>query len=188
MRKVQQAGALLIAVFLGLGALYVGLNWSKPNAPAVRLEPAQAMSSGVFFTTRFPDLANKSRALGEWQGKVLVLNFWATWCEPCREEIPAFVRLQEKFGANGVQFIGLALDERDKADAFSQQFKVNYPILIGDETATEFGRRLGNSSGGVPFTVVIDRAGKIASRHIGPVREAELAGILGKVLETSAKR
>jgi thiol-disulfide isomerase/thioredoxin len=79
------------------------------------------------------DLAGKAQALRQWQGKVLVLNFWAPWCPPCREEIPDFIRLQERHGQAGLQFVGVALDDPDKVAAFVDETGINYPILLGGD-------------------------------------------------------
>ncbi len=177
MDRLRQAVALSVALLLAAGALYLGLSWHQERAPPSDIAPA-SLSPGAFYAASFPDLQGNPHSLGQWQGKVIVLNFWATWCAPCREEMPIFVRLQDRLRERGVVFLGLALDEREKVVAFISKFPVNYPLLIGNDTATEFSRRLGNTSASLPFTVILDRQGKLVVRQLGPFSEPELDLIL----------
>ena len=108
-----------------------------------------------------PDMEGNQRQLSEWNGKVLVINFWATWCPPCRKETPAFVELQEKYGAQGLQFIGVAIDEKDNVQDFADTYGVNYPMLLGDLEAINTSKQYGNRFGTLPYTVIVDRKGKI---------------------------
>ncbi len=108
-----------------------------------------------------PDMDGVQRKLTEWDGKVLVINFWATWCPPCRKETPAFVELQEKYGAQGLQFIGVAIDEKDNVEDFADTYGVNYPMLLGDLDAINTSKQYGNRFGTLPYTVIVDRKGKI---------------------------
>lgn len=115
----------------------------------------------------FKDLKGTAHRLDEWSGRVLVLNFWATWCPPCRREIPAFVDLQRRYQDAGLQFVGIALDEVANVQPFIAEERVNYPMLIGGSEITMFMQTLGNGVGALPFTVVIDRSGKVLARHQG---------------------
>lgn len=177
MTKLRQTAALLVAALLGLGAMYLGVTW-KSQRELVRLEPVASLSPGVFYATGFPDLTGKTRTFGEWHGQIVVVNFWATWCSPCREEIPGFVRLQKKFRDKGVTFVGLAIDEKDKVGPYVEEMKINYPILIAGVDATEFAHRAGNTSGGLPFTVIFDRNGKAVAHQLGMLAETQLEKIL----------
>jgi len=108
-----------------------------------------------------PDLDNKPHAIKDWDNKVILLNFWATWCPPCRREIPAFIELQEKFGPQGFQVIGVAIDEKEAVQDYSDGMGVNYPILIGNSTALDISTAYGNRFGQLPYSLVIDRQGVI---------------------------
>jgi thiol-disulfide isomerase/thioredoxin len=120
------------------------------------------------------DLDGRTRTLAEWRGKVVVLNFWATWCPPCREEMPEFVRLQRELGGQGLQFVGVAIDEPDTVREFLKEAPVNYPMLIGDEKAPAWADSLGNSLSALPFSVVFDGHGKKVQAHTGIFRREQV--------------
>jgi thiol-disulfide isomerase/thioredoxin len=124
-------------------------------------QAAQAMLSFPAPEYQLPDMAGVMHSSREWDGKVVVLNFWATWCPPCRSETPTFVQLQEEFGSKGLQFVGVAIDEKTKVQDFMNTYGVNYPMLIGEQKAIEVAKRYGNRFGALPYTVIIDRQGKI---------------------------
>lgn len=117
------------------------------------------------------DLDRNNRNISEWDGKILVINFWATWCPPCIKEIPMFMELQTKYADNGLQFIGISLDNsRQQVLDFVKIHGINYPILGGDETFT-VTQKFGNTSGAIPFTVIINRNGYIVSRYLGEMSQ-----------------
>ena len=111
-----------------------------------------------------------------------MVNFWATWCAPCREEIPGFVRLQERHGGRGLQFVGIAIDQPDKVADFAREFSINYPLLIGGVESLDLLREAGNRQAVLPYTVVIDRQGKVASRQPGGLKEARLEELVKPLL------
>jgi thiol-disulfide isomerase/thioredoxin len=113
---------------------------------------------------------------------VLVVNFWATWCAPCREEIPGFVKLQERYGSRGLLFVGIAIDQPEKVAEFAQEFGINYPLLIGDLETLGLLRRVGNPGGLLPYTLVIDRRGNLVSREPGGFKEIRLDSMLQPLL------
>lgn len=182
MTKIRDLVALVVAILLGVGSVYLGLNWNKQGAQPA--QPVATLSAGALYTTSFPDLEGKVHALGEWQGKVMVLNLWATWCEPCREEIPVMVKLQQKYRDQGLTFIGLAMDDKAPVEKFAKEMGINYPILLGDIAIGDFGRRLGNKNGGLPYTAIIDRSGKIITTKLGGVDEKFLEQELQPLLQS----
>ena len=149
---------------------------------AISQQPQQAASQGIsaepVFAASFKDLDNKLQPLKQWRGKVVVLNFWAPWCPPCREEIPDFIKMQDKYGKRGLVFVGVALDEKIKVQAFADEMDINYPILLGEMNAVDLARKIGNRLGGLPFTVVIDRNGRIIASAVGRVTTARLEKIV----------
>lgn len=126
------------------------------------------------------DLAGKPQPIAQWNGKVRVINYWASWCPPCVEEMPAFSRLQERYAAQGVQFIGIGMDEVEKMQAFVQKTPVAYPLLVG---VTSRSDNPGLSVRGLPYTVVLDRSGKVVFSLYGSVKESELEAVIRQVGE-----
>lgn len=139
-------------------------------------------AAAVLLAATLPDLDGKPQPLQQWRGKVLVVNFWATWCPPCLKEIPEFVRLQTRYGARGVQFVGLAVDESARVAAFVASHGMNYPVLIAEKEGLTLARNAGNRLGGLPFTVVIDRHGRVARVELGVLDEAKLGPMLDALL------
>lgn len=125
-----------------------------------------------------PDTKGTAHNLSQWKGKVVVLNFWATWCPPCLKEIPEFVKLQKEFGGKGLQFIGIAIDDVQEVEEFIEMHEVNYPVLVGEENASEIAFMYGNQLGVLPFSVVINRKGDVISRHKGELQPQKLKKIL----------
>ena len=153
-----------------------GLNlWLDATATGDAGNPAAVQA---LLAARLPDLNGKSQALESWRGRVLVVNFWATWCAPCREEIPEFVRMQDRYRGQGLQFVGISIDQPDKVRDFAREFGINYPLLLGGPETLVLMREAGNRVGVLPFTLVLDRQGNVASRHPGALKEAKLEGIL----------
>lgn len=111
------------------------------------------------------DLQGKLRHVSEWDGKVLMINFWATWCPPCRREIPAFIDLQEQYQDQGFTIVGIAIDTEQNAKDFVDPMGINYPILVGDKQGIAISKDYGNRLGVLPYTVIIDRDGKIIATH-----------------------
>ncbi|MEW6037949.1 MAG: TlpA disulfide reductase family protein [Pseudomonadota bacterium] len=116
----------------------------------------------------FPDLSGNPVRLSDERSEVLLLNFWASWCEPCREEMPVLDRLYAEFRPRGLKVVGLALEDRDAIAAFLRKFPVAYPILVGEHGGDVLAARLGNVGGGLPFTVVFGANGQVLATHLGP--------------------
>jgi thiol:disulfide interchange protein DsbD len=147
-------------------------------------EPVIASSDAIaaLMTAQLPDLDNKIQAIEQWRGNVVVVNFWATWCAPCRDEIPVFMRLQQKYRDRGLQFVGIAIDQPDKVRPYAAELGMNFPILIGGAEAIELARKLGNRAGVLPYTVVVDRQGRVAATKIGAAQESKLGPLLASLL------
>lgn len=120
------------------------------------------------------DLDGNPQPLTQWQGKVVVLNFWATWCPPCRRELPAFVEVQKEYGSEGVQFVGVAVDNAKIAKRYSEEQGLNFPSLQGESQGLELSVALGNQRSVLPYTVIFDRDGKIVSQRRGEIKHKEL--------------
>lgn len=166
---------LLIAAMLALlGGYWIAQQLRSESEMPV----ANTYGGGEMINFTLPELDGKKHSLEEWRGKVIVLNFWATWCPPCREEIPLFISLQKKRAADGLQVVSVALDNRTSVMLFRQSAGINYPILMGGDNAMELVARYGNRSGSLPFTVIIDRSGSIAVRKLGAFKQIELESLV----------
>ena len=159
---------------VGLLALLAGVaTWLGSRAPAPPVSAAQVTPSALF-AADFADTQGRTQSLGQFQGKVLVVNFWATWCAPCREEMPAFMRLQTRWASRGVQFVGLSNEDAARVDRFAKDFGINYPLWVGGDAVGELSRRLGNRLGVLPHTVLLDSQGRMLESRVGPYSEALL--------------
>ncbi len=130
-----------------------------------------------------PDLQGDDQAVSQWLGKVMVVNFWATWCTPCREEIPEFIEAQNKYGDQGLIFVGIAIDQLDKVKMFSQEFGINYPVLIGSFNTWSLLEAAGNRMSALPYTVVLNRSGEIVDTYLGRVNLKKLEKLVEPLLK-----
>jgi len=121
-----------------------------------------------------PDTKGIEYAVETWKNKVLVINFWATWCPPCREEIPAFMKMQTELGPKGLQFIGIAIEEAEPVIGFLQEVAVNYPMLIAGSEGFQLSAKLGNTLNVVPFSLVVDRSGRIVHTQMGVFQPSQV--------------
>lgn len=167
--KLAFAGVGVLAALAGT-ALWLGTR--SPGSAAVPV-PTDA-SPAAIQAAAFTDASGQSVTLARFQGQVVVLNFWATWCAPCREEMPGFVRLQERWKGHGVQFVGISDEERAKVERFSAELRVNYPLWTGGPEVMDLSKRLGNRLRVLPHTAILDRDGRVLESRIGTYAEASL--------------
>ncbi len=166
-RGVKRGSRLSAWIFIGVAAIVTGhvlfgrgeLKATGAIRPASAAVEMRAPAPGFSLA----DLSGKPVSLADFKGKVVVLDFWATWCPPCRREIPDFITLQGEYGPRGVQIVGIALDEPEKVHAFARENGMNYPVLLGsDDVSMRYG-----GIEGIPTTFIIDRSGKIVNRFEG---------------------
>lgn len=158
-------GLALLAAAAGYRLGVVGKSTETATAAVPQLP---------IFETALTDLNGQTQSLGQWRGKILVVNYWATWCHPCREEMPGFSRLHDKYRDKGVQFVGISIDTADKIIEFQKITPVSYPLLIGDISVMENSAKLGNIRQALPFTAVFDQQGRLFSTKLGRLAEPEL--------------
>lgn len=164
--KIGRREALL------LGAAAVGA--AALGGLAGALVHQSGSGAAALLAARYPDLDGQVRRLLDWRGRVLICNFWATWCAPCREEVPLLVSAKRQWAYKGLEIVGIGVDSAANLREFSQTYQINYPVLVADGSALELIRKLGNRSGGLPFTVILDRTGALVGQHIGALSEADL--------------
>jgi len=132
-----------------------------------------AGATGDLLTRAFPDLDGGSHRVGDWQGKPVLINFWATWCAPCVKEMPALDALSKQHPQ--AQFVGIGVDTADNMRKFVAKVPVSYPLLVAGPGAIDLMRGLGNAPGGLPFTVLLDKNGGISHKVLGTVKEDEVS-------------
>ena len=153
---------------------------SQVTAPAVPAVPAAQLAETVP-TFELVDRAGESRSLQDWAGKALIVNFWATWCAPCRREIPLLQRIARERAGDGFEVVGIAVDFRDKVLAYADEMQIDYPLLIGEQDALDAAAAFGVEAIGFPFTIFSDRQGRIVYAQMGELHEAEADLILDEV-------
>lgn len=170
---MKQTGLIIIAAIIALG---LGIT-------ARHLFPS-AEKTGVSALPEFTlsDLSGRQHNISEWRGKILVINFWATWCPPCLKEIPDFIALQEQYADKGVQFIGIALEDKEPVAEYAAKNKINYPILLGGDNGIALANQLGNSVDAVPYTLIVDRQGQIIHRHPGEFSKEQILDVIAPML------
>ena len=134
------------------------------------------------------DLSGKSTPISIWGGKSLMINFWATWCAPCLREIPLLKELATDWAGRDLAVVGIAVDHRDKVEGFVARFKIDYPILIGDQDALDVAAKFGMDSPAFPFTVFTDRRGEVVALFVGELHRAQADFILSEVQNLNADR
>lgn len=155
-----------------LGGVASGAALAGGLVGALALQSRSGASA--LLSARFPDLSGRPRQLSEWLGQVLLCNFWATWCAPCRAEMPLLDALQRQYGANGVQVVGIAADNAAKVREYLREIRIGFTILVAEAAAIPLMRAAGNSAGALPFTAMLDREGRLRHRKLGAYTEPEL--------------
>jgi thiol-disulfide isomerase/thioredoxin len=165
---------------------------AAPAAPAAPAPPAEESPQPHPIPERLPafslpDLAGVSHTLSDWRGRLLAVNFWATWCEPCRREIPLLKDLRRENARNGFEIIGIAIDRRDSVAKYAREMRMDYPILVGERGGLEAAAAFGMEPV-LPFTVFADTKGRIVTLKIGELHRDEAAFILARLADVGAGR
>ena len=175
-RYLLMATILILAFFAGTEAM----KWMRGDTEAESAAEAMIGQNRPRFA--LPDLEGIVRTPEDWSGRVLVVNFWATWCAPCQKEMPSFNRLQKKYGSQGLQFVGIALDEANKVKDFAASMGIKYPILLGGDTALQVSDKYGNTFGALPYTVFVTREGVIEKAFRGEISEGNAEELIASLL------
>jgi thiol-disulfide isomerase/thioredoxin len=182
---MNKPAALILAVFaLALGAgVFYGLNKSGPTAstPQAAAPAATPTLAATIPDFKLADRNGEMKGLRDFGDKALIVNFWATWCAPCRREIPLLEKLQAEHGDEGFQVVGIAIDFRDKVLAYADEMQISYPLLIGEQEALDAVAAFGVDMVGLPFTVFTDRQGRVVATHMGELH-ADQAEVFVAVL------
>lgn len=137
-------------------------------------QPAENQGAADLLSHSLKDTSGELQPLSQWRNKILVVNFWATWCAPCVEEMPELSALQNEVGAKNIQLLGVGIDSLENIRAFGTKLHITYPLYAAGMEGSDLARRLGNTGGGVPFTVLIDQNGRIRKAYLGRLKIQEL--------------
>jgi len=170
---MKSTGLIIIVALLAAGGGIIARGF---------LSPTEQVNPTPLPEFNLPDVSRNEHNISEWQGKIRIINFWATWCPPCLKEIPEFIALQEQYADKGVQFIGIAIDDLEPVEKYLASTKINYPILIAGVTGITLAQQLGNSVDAVPFTVVVNRQGQIIHQHRGEFSREQIMEIITPLL------
>ncbi len=178
---------IILAVTAALAAAAAGMYTARQQAstdpggaPATATQ-AQHTALNSLLGLELADTSGARQPLAQWKGKIMVLNFWATWCPPCRKEIPAFSAMSGKYRDKGVQFVGISIDTAGNVRDFQREHQVGYPLLIAEPSVVQLTESLGNAAQGLPFTVIVDKTGVISRVKVGMLSEDDLDTTLGRL-------
>ena len=155
--------------------------------PAAAPEPAARVPARRPECT-LPDLDGNAPQLAEWDGRPVIVNFWATWCAPCRRELPLLNHLQQVYAPKGLQVVGIAVDFADDVRTFLQKMPLHYPVLVGEDEGLEAARAFGVETMAFPFSAFIDSSGRVLLVHLGELHQDQADVILATVFDVDAHR
>lgn len=202
MKPIAYGAVALLAAAAGFVIYRYGIEpGAAPNssAPLVATPPStqsgtatpDTPSQSTAIPTELPEFSlqdrdGKPRSIRSWPDKSMIVNFWATWCAPCRREIPLLKTIQQKHGPEGFQVVGVAVDFREDVLKYAQDMAIDYPILIGEQDGMDAVSKFGMGSLGFPFTVFTDSRGRIVATHLGELHPQQGEIILDAVRQVNS--
>jgi thiol-disulfide isomerase/thioredoxin len=156
----------IAVLFTVLGAYFGNLN--------VLASTAQGQLANELFAVSMPDVNSHPQSLAQWKGKILLVNFWATWCTPCVQEMPELSKMQSENKIPNVQIIGIGVDSAANIQEFSAKFKISYPLYVADVTGSDLLRKFGDQAGGLPFSLLITPDGHVKKTYLGRLDIAQV--------------
>jgi thiol-disulfide isomerase/thioredoxin len=185
-RRLRRAALPAALSALALVAVLAG-GWRGPAA--AQASPVDSGPVAQLFALRLPDADGREQPLSQWRGRVLVVNFWATWCAPCVAEMPALQKLQAEYGARGVTILGLGTESQAKVQGFRDHHALRLTLLAGGYDALAIARNLGDTQGVLPYTAVFSADGVLLHTQLGALKDGQLRGwLLEAMARTDLRR
>ena len=173
---------ILVVLVATVGGYLAGqLTQTGPDRP----EGVSRDAVSMLMNTTLPDTDEQEQSVSQWEGNVLVVNFWATWCPPCIDEIPEFVEVSNQYADEPVQFVGLSIDTLENVLDFQDRFDIPYPLLIGATDTLHLASEFGNDARALPFTVILDRDGDVADVTLGTLDAEQLIERIDPLLDAN---
>ena len=187
----------IIVALLAMSMGFFTMQWLNKPASTVPLSMATSLSSASSASSlkapvlTLPEFSLKDRdgkliSIRSWPGKSLIVNFWATWCEPCRREMPLLLKLQQEHAKDGFQVVGIAIDFRDAVLKYADSMHITYPVLIGEQDGMDAADAFGIDASGLPFTVFTDKQSNIITTHLGELHPEQAKLILNTIDEVNS--
>ncbi|MBP0598460.1 TlpA family protein disulfide reductase [Herbaspirillum sp. LeCh32-8] len=173
MKKLRNTIVLAVVAVICVG---IGMYASHRNTPA---DSPETQALNRLLSQSMPDASGQQQSLAQWKGKPLVVNFWATWCGPCVEEMPELTALQQEIAP--VQILGIGVDSQENIAQFAQKYQIRYPLFVAGTGATDLLRQFGNQAGGLPFTALVGKDGKVKKIYLGRLKFDELRQDLSRL-------
>lgn len=180
---MQRPLAIALTLLVAAAAGYAG--WRSAQVRDEQAAPPARVDAAALHrlkTQALPEAAGQTMSLAQWQGKVIVVNFWATWCPPCRKEMPLLDSAQKKWGKSGVQIVGIGIDEPAAIRAYAKSNALSFPLLIAGPDYVDMTVALGNLSQGLPFSVIIGRDGQVKHTKLGPFKDEALDQLIAPLI------
>ncbi|HBA66620.1 MAG TPA: redoxin [Methylococcaceae bacterium] len=171
---MKQTTVLIIAAAVALAG---GIWLQSKNQPETQSEAMELPNY------RLPDLTGNERSPSEWRGKIVIVNFWATWCPPCREEIPEFIALQQEYQGRGLQFVGIAIETKESVEKYLDFVDINYPMLVAGDQGIILTQQWGNSAGILPFSLIFNQQGRMIHKQAGQLSRAKIVEIIEPLID-----
>lgn len=166
---------LLLLAAIGLVSMLGGaLLFVLINPGSIQTETVVADTPIKLQAIPLSDLQEQQSVIGDWQGKILVVNFWAPWCAPCRREVPSLIKIHQEYASQGVHVLGIAIDSEPQVSQFAAEYQINYPLFLAGNRVSMYNAAFGNPSGSLPFTAILDRDQSIVFQHNGELNAAQL--------------
>lgn len=184
MNKKHIAAYVAVAAMFGIMGALVAINKKEvpPYTTAIAPTGGKPHTAVVnLYAQSLNDLQGKPQPLSQWRGKPLLVNFWATWCAPCVQEMPELSELAHQDGGKTFNVIGIGIDSPSNMQEFANKLKIAYPLYVGGMGGTELSREFGNKAGGLPYTVLIGADGQVRKTYLGKLKFDELRADLAKL-------